>query len=156
MSETDDRKEVHWLKDMREAVEKIQTHPRFADGKHAFDMDEYYRVWVLFHMERIGECASNLRRDHDYDNKHPDIDWKGTQGMRRKIVHQYWVTDYEKVWNGVQYLPKIKEKVDELLKEKQREAPKQKDNPRPKAEDVFKIKQPEMKKERDRDDDLNR
>lgn len=66
-------------------------------------------------MERIGECASRLRREHGYDAKHPEIDWQGAQAMRRIIVHTYWDTDYAKVWQGIEYLPKIKVKLDELL-----------------------------------------
>ena len=112
-----DRKERFWLHDMRQAIRKIEEHPRFAEGETAFDEDEHFRVWVLYHMERIGECASRLRREHNFDARHPDIDWQGTQAMRRKIVHTYWDTDYEKVWEGVQYLQIIKAKLDELLKE---------------------------------------
>jgi uncharacterized protein with HEPN domain len=36
--------------------------------------------------------------------------------MRRHIVHRYWDTDPEKVWQGVEYLPTIKAKVAGLLK----------------------------------------
>ena len=39
--------------------------------------------------------------------------------MRRKIVHTYWDTDYGKVWQGVEYLPIIKEKLEELIKAKE-------------------------------------
>lgn len=114
-----ERKEIFWLRDMRQAIQKIQEHPKFTQGESAFDEDEHFRVWVLYYIERIGECASRLRREYNYDIKHPDIDWQGTQAMRRKIVHTYWDTDYEKVWDGVEYLPKIKAKVDELLMEKE-------------------------------------
>lgn len=113
----EERKEMHWLRDMHAAIEKIQHHPKFADGKEAFDNDEFFRVWVLFHMERIGECASSLRRNHYYDAKYPDVDWSGTQAMRRKIVHTYWETDYAKVWQGVEYLPKIKEELERILEQ---------------------------------------
>lgn len=149
------RKERHWLKDTREAIEKIQTHPKFPEGKEAFDSDEHYRVWVLFHMERVGECVSNLRRDFNYDEKHPDIDWKGTQGMRRKIVHQYWETDYDKVWQGIEYLPKIKDKIEKIVNDKTREPDRKPDRPqRPKLDDVLKFKKKD--EGRDRDDDLTR
>lgn len=76
--------------------------------------------------------------------------------MRRKIVHTYWETDYEKVWDGVEYLPTIKQKLDELLKDKERVTPTDKVNPRPKPEDVFKIQKTDKDKRRDRDDDLSR
>ncbi len=119
MSKHDERRELHWLEDINEAIEKIQTHDEYNKGRGAFDTDEKYRVWVFYHLERVGECVSRLRRDFDYDKKHPEIDWQGTQGMRRHLVHRYWAIDRDAVWNGVEYLPKIKEKVDNLIREKQ-------------------------------------
>lgn len=113
-----ERKEIHWLEDIREAIEKIQGHDKFQEGKEALEEDEYYRVWVFYHIERIGECASRLRQDFDYDNKHAEIDWKGAVGMRRYLVHRYWAADKDEVWKGVQYLPKIKDKVEEIIKSK--------------------------------------
>lgn len=107
--------------DMREAIEKIENHPQYKNGRTALDSDEHYRVWVFYHIERIGECASRLRRDFDYDKRYPEIDWKGAVGMRRHLVHWYWNADNSKVWNGVQYLPKIKEKLAELIKVKEQD-----------------------------------
>jgi uncharacterized protein with HEPN domain len=132
-----DRKELHWLEDINEAIAKIENHDQRQRGKEALETDEHYRVWVFYHIERIGECASQLRRDLDYDNKYPEIDWKGAQAMRRHLVHRYWNADKDEVWKGVLYLPKIKEKVDELIKEKRLELDKDKENPRPKPPDVF-------------------
>jgi uncharacterized protein with HEPN domain len=120
MTKSDPRREQQWLEDINEAIDKIQTHEKFDHGKAAFETDEHYQVWVLYHMERIGECVSRLRLDFDYDQKHPEIDWKGTQGMRRRLVHQYWNIDKDRVWEGVEYLPKIKDKVDRVLEEKER------------------------------------
>jgi len=42
--------------------------------------------------------------------------------MRRYLVHQYWKADNNKVWEGVEYLPKIKEKAEEILKERKKGA----------------------------------
>ena len=118
MTSTSERKELHWLLDMREAIEKIEKHPQYARGRQAFEQDEFFQVWIFYYMERIGECASHLRREYDYDNKHPEIDWRGTVGMRRHLIHWYWTADYDKVWEGVEYLPKIKEKLAALIKER--------------------------------------
>lgn len=118
MTKSEERREQHWLEDINEAIDKIQGHEKFAMGKDALEQDEHYRVWVYYHMERIGECASRLRQEFDYDNKHPEIDWRGAVGMRRHLVHRYWGADKDQVWNGVEYLPKIKDKVDEILNSK--------------------------------------
>lgn len=113
-----ERKEKLWLRDMLEAIEKIQSHPKFVEGASAFESDEHFRVWVLYHMERIGECASRLRREHDFDTRYPAVDWQGAQGLRRKIVHTYWDTDFGKVWAGVEYLDTMKKLLSEILDEK--------------------------------------
>jgi uncharacterized protein with HEPN domain len=118
MTSPDERKELHWLEDINEAIDKIQSHEQHNNCREALESDERYRVWVFYHIERIGECVSRLRRDFDYDKKYPEIDWKGTQAMRRHLVHRYWAADKEEVWKGVKYLPKIREKVDELIKAK--------------------------------------
>lgn len=120
MTKGDDRRELHWLEDIEEAIDKIQSHEQYGKGNDAFQQDEHYRVWVFYHMERVGECVTRLRQDFDYDNKHPEIDWKGTQGMRRHLVHRYWAIDKDAVWKGVEYLPKIKDKVVQLQQERKR------------------------------------
>lgn len=158
---SDERKEWHWLKDARDAIEKIQAHPQFSEGKKRLILMSIIVFGSCSIPERIGECVSNLRAGFNYDERHPDIDWQGTQGMRRRIVHQYWRTDYELVWKGVEYLPKIKNKIDELLKGKADEP----DFTPPhqlKLEDILKSKknkepeEPDKSKGGDQVDDLNR
>jgi|SRR6185437_5154208 len=121
MTQPDPRKELHWLQDVQEAIEKIQGHPQYAAGKQALYDDEYFRVWVIFYIERIGECASRLRQQFEYDTKYPDLDWPGMVGMRRNLVHWYWNADLEKVWQGVEYLSNNKEKIAQLVEQKKRE-----------------------------------
>jgi len=81
---------------------------------------------VFYYIERVGECASRLRRDFDYDNKYTEIDWHGTVLMRRHLVHVYWKADPDLVWQGVQYLLKVKEKLDVWLEAKELELEKAK------------------------------
>jgi len=118
MSKPDVRRELHWLEDIIKAIRKIQTHPQFPLGKEAFELDEHYRIWVFYHLERVGECVSRLRRDFDYDKSYPSVDWQGAQGMRRYLVHRYWAIDMDAVWKGVEYLPKILEKALDIVQEK--------------------------------------
>jgi hypothetical protein len=44
MNQSDEKKERFWLQDIKEAIEKIESHPRFREGKDAFMSDEYFRV----------------------------------------------------------------------------------------------------------------
>lgn len=38
-----ERKELDRLLDIRDAIENIQEHPRYPEGKAAWDEDKYYR-----------------------------------------------------------------------------------------------------------------
>jgi len=41
------RKELHWLEDLKEAIEKIESHPKYEEGLQALENDEYFRVWFF-------------------------------------------------------------------------------------------------------------
>jgi uncharacterized protein with HEPN domain len=121
MTSSDIPRELFWLQDIYAAIEKIETHPQFLSGRAAFDQDEHYRVWVFYHIERIGECVSRLRKEHNYDKQHPDIDWKAIVGMRRHLVHWYWGVESDKIWDGItQDMPQLKEKIVTLLHQKKK------------------------------------
>lgn len=115
MTEADHAQELRWLRDLLEAIDKIQNHPKLASGKEALEQDEHFMVWVLYFIERVGECASNLRRKYDYDKTHPEIDWKGAVGMRRHIAHTYWDIDLDQVWEGIEYLLEIRPQIAALI-----------------------------------------
>lgn len=44
------RKEWEYPCDILEAIEEIESHPRFAEGKKAWDEDKYYRGWCYLHL----------------------------------------------------------------------------------------------------------
>lgn len=48
------RKEYEYLCDIQEAIEEIETHPHFADGKAAWDADKYYRGWCYANRSHWG------------------------------------------------------------------------------------------------------
>ncbi len=146
MTKKAERNELHRLYDMQEAIAKIQTQPEYAQGRESFDNDERYQVWVIHHIERIGECSSVLRKDYDYDKKHPELELDKAQGMRRRLVHKYWETDLELIWKAVLYLPDLKEKLDKIVKEKEllREANKAKES-EPEKSDELVLPYPEPK-----------
>jgi len=49
------------LIDIVEAIENIERYT--AKGKDAFDSDELLQVWIIHHLQTIGEAASKLHRD---------------------------------------------------------------------------------------------
>lgn len=179
-----ERLELDRLRDIQHAIEEIQGHPRFSEGKAAWDEDKYYRGYCERQLAIIGEAASKLASEHDYEKVDPETPWPLIKGLRTVLVHVYWRTDPQILWKIIdEHVPELKSKVDKWVEERERalkdrpepeksgkesklskkireltekEPPKNADDSRLKPEDVFKIKSPEKKKERDRDDDLSR
>lgn len=57
------RREVERLQDILEAIEAIE---RYANqGRPAFDEQELIQVWVVHHLQIIGEAANSLSRRFD-------------------------------------------------------------------------------------------
>jgi uncharacterized protein with HEPN domain len=118
------RKEYEYLCDIREAIEEIESHPRFGEGKNAWDEDKYYRGWCYLQLARIGEAAIFLCKPEfgDYQQKYPDMPWKQIKGMRTILVHVYWVIDNEIGWTAVQKLPELKNRISQWIGERKAES----------------------------------
>lgn len=65
----------------------------------------------------IGEATKNL--SNPFRDKHDNIPWKDMAGMRDKLIHDYFGVNLKAVWNTVKrYLPKLKEKIENILSER--------------------------------------
>ncbi|MDZ7766239.1 MAG: HepT-like ribonuclease domain-containing protein [Melioribacteraceae bacterium] len=51
-------------------------------------------------FEIIGEAVKKLLSD--FRGKHKNIEWKKIEGMRDKIIHEYFNVDYEILWYVIQ------------------------------------------------------
>lgn len=86
------------LLDIQEAIGKIERYiPR---GKTAFTGDELFQVWVVRHLQIIGEAASRV--SIETQNQYPDIPWKKMIGMRHVLVHGYFEIDVDIVWSVIE------------------------------------------------------
>jgi uncharacterized protein with HEPN domain len=84
--------------DILEAIEKIE---RYQDrGKIEFTSDELFQVWVVRHLQIIGEAAS--RFSLETQTLFPEIPWGKMIGMRHILVHGYFEIDLEIVWSVVE------------------------------------------------------
>jgi len=82
----------------------------------SFIESEMYTRAFSRSFEIIGEAVKNLSTE--FRKKHGDIEWKKISGMRDKIIHQYFNVDYDLLWDIIKNkLPKIKEKIQTLLKD---------------------------------------
>jgi uncharacterized protein with HEPN domain len=117
-----DRKELHWLEDIMTAIEEIESHPRFPEGRVAFAEDKYFRGWCYLQIARISEACVHLADDFSYKDKHPDVlPWKDIRGERIILVHKYWTIDDDIIWDTVEKdLPMLKDRVRKWIEEKAR------------------------------------
>jgi uncharacterized protein with HEPN domain len=82
------------LEDILEACETIRQYT--PASKEAFDADPPVRSHILFHIQVIGEAASNL--SESLREQHPEVPWKAIVRMRNIIAHVYFGIDWNEVW----------------------------------------------------------
>jgi uncharacterized protein with HEPN domain len=101
------------LLDILEAIGKIEQR---ACGRDSFLADELLQVWVIHHIQIIGEAASGLSAE--FRERFPSIPWADIIAMRNVLVHQYFGIDREEVWASVQTdIPALKASVSSILKD---------------------------------------
>jgi uncharacterized protein with HEPN domain len=94
--------------DILEAIGRIRS--RTKTGKAAFVADEMLQVWVVHHLEIIGEAVKGLSQS--YRDARPEVPWNLISAMRDRLAHNYWIIDKELVWEVVaKDLAKLKEAV---------------------------------------------
>ena len=100
------------LRDIQEAIAHIT---KYTDlGRQSFDQNELVRIWVIHHLEIIGEAARSIPQE--FKNNHPEVPWKQISRMRNVLIHIYFGIDQDVIWEMVQDdLPNLKASVDAIL-----------------------------------------
>ena len=100
------------LRDILEAIARIDQYA--AQGRAAFEREELIQVWVVHHLQIIGEAAAQL--GPDFHAAHPDVPWAKIVAMRNVLVHEYFGVDLNELWNLVERdLKAVKGTVERLL-----------------------------------------
>jgi len=100
------------LEDIRDAIEQVEKYA--CGGRQAFDGQELVRVWILHHLQIVGEACSGL--SEEFRRLHPDEVWADAAGFRNILVHHYFGIDDEAVSSVVERdLPALKLKVNQVL-----------------------------------------
>jgi uncharacterized protein with HEPN domain len=99
------------LRDILEAIKNIE---KYADrGKEVFERDELIQVWIIHHLQIIGEASSAMSQS--FIANYPEIPWQDMSDFRNILVHEYFRIDTEIVWNVViRELPGLKDKIDRI------------------------------------------
>lgn len=82
-------------------------------SKDVFLQDRKTQDAVILKILVIGEAAAQILGEHsDFALKRPDIPWNQMKGMRNRMVHGYFETNLDLVWETVQvFLPELERKL---------------------------------------------
>jgi uncharacterized protein with HEPN domain len=82
---------------MLEAIERIRRHS--DQGREAFDRDELVQIWIVHHLQILGEAAARLS---PASRARAQVPWNSIVGVRNILVHAYFQIDREAVWRVVE------------------------------------------------------
>ena len=86
------------LQDILEAIAQVE---RYAiQGQIAFQTDELIQVWIVHHLQIIGEATASLSRE--FIAQHKDVPWPEIIAFRNILVHEYFRIDLKTVWRVVE------------------------------------------------------
>lgn len=104
-----------YIKDIVEYMERAEehveglSHEQFLNDRKTCDA-------VIRCIEVMGEAAKNI--PDDIRSKYPSIPWRDIAGMRDKIIHGYFIVDFEEVWLAVKEdIPKLKPLIRKVLED---------------------------------------
>ena len=101
------------LLDIDEAVQRIKE--KLPITKEEFLQSDLLQVWVLYHIQVVGEAANGI--SPEFQKQHKEIPWKDIIAMRHLLVHQYFGIDLDEVWSTAQQdLPRLKQEILLILK----------------------------------------
>lgn len=108
------RSDQERLQDILEAIAQVERYA--SQGRDRFNQDELIQIWIVHHLQIIGEAASKLSQP--FIKQHPEIPWAAVMAFRNILVHQYFRVDFEIVWRIVEYdLPDLKSRVQTFVQQ---------------------------------------
>lgn len=104
-----------YIKDILEYMERAEGHIKSLNFEQ-FLKDDKTCDAVIRCIEVIGEATKNI--PDEIKNKYLSVPWRDIAGMRDKIIHGYFVVDFENVWLVVkEEIPRLKPLITKVLKE---------------------------------------
>jgi uncharacterized protein with HEPN domain len=99
---------------LRDAVEAIaRCLDQASRGRAAFDADPLLQVWMVHHLEILGEACRGITGETR--SADPDVPWAAIVGMRNVLVHDYFGIDLDEVWTTVERdLPPLRARLERL------------------------------------------
>ncbi|NJR51842.1 MAG: DUF86 domain-containing protein [Leptolyngbyaceae cyanobacterium CSU_1_3] len=108
------RRDDERLRDILEAIEAIERYTQ--QGREIFDEQELIRVWVVHHLQVIGEAVNAL--SDELTDRYSETPWAQIIAFRNLVVHEYFRVSLNLVWSIVENnLPSLKSTVEIMLRE---------------------------------------
>lgn len=102
-----------YIKDILEYMKRAEKHIKGLDFED-FLHDNKTCDGVIRCIEVIGEASKNI--PDDIRSRYPFIPWSDMAGMRDKVIHGYFVVDFENVWLvAKEEIPRLKPLIKKVL-----------------------------------------
>lgn len=100
--------------DILESIRKIQDYVKGMDNAQ-FLKDDKTKDAVLRNLEIIGEASKNI--PESWKQMYPHIAWRGIEGMRNRLIHEYFGVSWKIVWETIHNdLPTLQTEVEKMSK----------------------------------------
>ena len=100
------------LQDILDAIAQIEKYA--TQGKDSFEQNELVQVWIVHHLQIIGEAARSL--SNTVQQQHTNIPWAEIIAFRNILVHEYFRINLNTVWRVVERdIPNLKTRIQDIL-----------------------------------------
>ena len=89
-----------YIQDILQACEDILNFTQVMDSADELQNDRRTFLAVIHSIEIIGEAARQTPKG--FREKHPEIPWRETIGLRNVIAHEYFGLDSDIIWDVIQ------------------------------------------------------
>lgn len=102
------------LRDILDSIARIERYA--VQGQSVFNNDELIQVWMIHHLQIIGEAARAL--SDDLIARYTEINWPAIVELRNIVVHEYFRVDLNIIWSIIKNnLPDFKQQVEIILQD---------------------------------------
>ena len=107
--------DLAYLKHILDAIRAIEDYTKDMTSEKFIQSDNgMMQDAVVRELEIIGEAVRKL--SDDIKTANPDLSWRDIEGMRNKLIHEYFGVEMKIVWKTVESnLPVLKKTAQGLL-----------------------------------------